>query len=280
LQYSHTTGECSKDYSATISTMTKKTIVGYNKLISKNFNYPSTIDEPFTIKFGLFMAFLVSFLLPLVIFSPLIVTKMLDIKLIEWIGVTEDKFGIYIFFSQAVGLLVCLMIIANKLNKHRISWSGVGLKSFKVFQAMRYIAGYYLILLGLLFALAVVATSLGVQVPSTPNNESGGTGMLRVMGSFWLTLLLTVIVAPIVEELVFRGVLFPAIRKRYGLFVGIVASSLIFTLVHINPIQMISVLPLGIYLAIMYQRTGSIYPGMILHATWNLVVLLIAQASI
>lgn len=223
------------------------------------------------------MALLVSFLFPLAFFSPLLIAKMLGIPLHKEIGMSTDNFGVFVLCGQTIGLLASLAIIAKKLKRNLMSWSNVGLKGYKIFQGMRYILGYYLILLGLLILAAIIASSLGAQAPTTPNNESGGTGMLKVMGGFWLTFALSVIVAPIIEEIVFRGVLFSAIKKRYGLIAGIILSSLIFTLVHIDPIQMISVLPLGIYLAIMYQRTGSIYPGMILHATWNLIVLLIAQ---
>jgi membrane protease YdiL (CAAX protease family) len=115
-------------------------------------------------------------------------------------------------------------------------------------------------------------------VPEPPEGESGGTEMLEMMGGFWLTFALSVIIAPIIEEVVFRGVLFPAIAKRYGVIAGVIISAIIFTLVHLDPVQMLSVLPLGIYLAVMYLKTDSIYPGIILHAIWNLMVLWIAQS--
>lgn len=236
-------------------------------------------DSPFTIKFSLFMAFLVSFLLPLVIFSPLILAKVLNLPLAEHVGMTANNFGIFVVISQAIGLITTLALITAKLKKQHLSWSSMGLKRFKILQSIRYVGGYYLIILGLLILVAIVASSLGVQPPSTPDGETGGTSMLEFMGDFWLAFALTVLLAPVIEEIVFRGVLFPAIKKRYGLISGVVISSLVFTLVHIDPINMISVLPLGIFLAIMYQRTGSIYPGMILHASWNLMVLLIAQSA-
>lgn len=226
------------------------------------------------------MAFLVSFLLPLVVFSPLILAKVLNLPLAEHIGMTAKNFGIYVIISQAIGLIVTLALITAKLKKHHLSWSSVGLKRFKIAQSIRYIGGYYLTILGLLVLLAIVASSLGIQPPATPDGETGGTNMLKYMGNFWLAFALTVLLAPVIEEIVFRGVLFPAIKKRYGLVSGIAISSLIFTLVHIDPINMISVLPLGIFLAIMYQRTGSIYPGMILHASWNFMVLIIAQSAL
>lgn len=223
------------------------------------------------------MAFLISFLLPLALFSPLIVAKMLGIPLVEKIGMTADNFGVYIFFSQSIGLVVTLALIASRLKRRHASWSSVGLRRFRLFQGVRYVAGYYLMLLGLLAVLAVIAVSMGVEAPAPPDGESGGSGMLDTMGNFWLSFAISVVLAPVIEEIVFRGVLFPAIKRRYGLIAGIVISSLVFTLVHMNPVQMMSVLPLGVYLAVMYHRTGSIYPGIMLHATWNLMVLLIAQ---
>ena len=240
----------------------------------------AVVVSSFTIKFGLFMALLVSFLMPVILFSPFIIAEMLNLPLTEMVGMTAGSFGVFIFFSQAIGLFVSFFLIAKQLKKRNVSWASVGLKRFKAFQAARYIAGYYGILLGLLLVMAVVAVSLGLQASPPPGGRSGGVEMLDAMGSFWLTFAITVVLAPIVEEVIFRGVLFPAIKRRYGLVAGIVLSSLVFTLVHMNPIQMLSVLPLGVYLAIMYHRTGSIYPGMILHATWNFMVLMIAQSSV
>lgn len=260
--------------------MAVKALPGHgNTLTHKQSHIPAMSDSPFTIRFGLFMALLVSFLMPLILFSPLIIAKILNLSLIDKIDILADNFGVFILFSQAIGLFVSVFLIAMQLKKRNLSWASVGLKGFRTFQAVRYIAGYYLFLLSLLIVLAMVAMSLGIQDPPISSDEPGGSGMLRVMGGFWPTFALTVAVAPIVEELIFRGVLFPALQRRYGAFVGVTVSSLLFTLVHIDPLQMISVLPLGVYLAIMYQRTGSIYPGMILHATWNLMVLLIAQAA-
>lgn len=261
--------------------MTKKTVTDGSKLPKKQ--KPSatySIDTPFTIKFGLLLALLISFVLPVVLLSPLILAKILGYPLAEYIGMTADNFGTYVLVVQVIGSLICLGIIAGLLKHSGNKWSAVGLKKFNIFKGVRYIVGYYLIFLGLVIVFAIVASSIGVDAPSASNNESGGSGLLEFMGGFWLTFALTVVVAPIIEEVVFRGVLFPAIKKRYGLIAGVVVSSLIFMLVHINPLQMINALPLGMYLAVMYQKTGSIYPGIILHASWNFLVLMIATLAV
>lgn len=238
-------------------------------------------QSPFTVRFAVMLALLTTFVFPIVLAAPFIVAKFMGLPLIEYVGLSMRNFGIFILIAQTIGLFASLAIIAKELRRRDETWSTLGLRKFNAAKGLRYVLGYYGIILGLMITAAIIFTSIYPgDVPSTPDGESGGSSMLSAMGGFWPTFALTVILAPIIEEIVFRGVLFPALRRRLGVVAGIVVSSVFFTLVHLNPLQMISVLPLGIYLAIMYQRTGSIYPGMLLHASWNLLVLLIAQSSL
>ena len=136
-------------------------------------------------------------------------------------------------------------------------------------------------LIGLLVGIAIIAVGSGMDRALTGTSEQpGGSRLLTTIGNFWLAFILTVVIAPIIEEIVFRGVLFKSVTSKYGLAAGIVGSSVIFMLVHIHPLQMLSALPLGVYLAFMYHKLGSIYPGMLLHASWNFLILMIAQSAI
>ena len=103
---------------------------------------------------------------------------------------------------------------------------------------------------------------------------------VRTEGPFAFALLLIMagVVAPIVEELFFRGFLFGMYRRRQPLWVAYVASSLLFTVLHLMPGQMnlpqmaglsIGIFLLAMLLAWLYQRTGSLYPGMLAHAVNN-----------
>lgn len=258
---------------APVTSSQQKTMRSKTKLMD-------AFDQAFSVRFGLFLALLTTFIVPLALASPLIVAQLFGYRLVDQLGITADNFGVFVLVCQSIGLLTCLAVIRRKLKLTGASWFSMGLRRFKLFKALRYIAGYYLILISLLIIASIVAVSFlnGVDVPKVPQEGGGDAEVLSLMGGFWYTFALTVVLAPIVEEIVFRGVLFPAVAKRYGLIAGIIGSSLIFMLVHLNPIQMISVLPLGIYLAIMYRKTGSIYPGIILHAVWNFMTLMIAQS--
>jgi membrane protease YdiL (CAAX protease family) len=78
-----------------------------------------------------------------------------------------------------------------------------------------------------------------------------------------------VIVAPLAEEMFFRGLLFRDFLERYSIKKSVWATAVIFSLFHLNPWQAIAALPLGLWFAWLVLRTGSIIPGILCHAIYN-----------
>jgi uncharacterized protein len=80
-------------------------------------------------------------------------------------------------------------------------------------------------------------------------------------------------VAPVAEEFFFRGFFFRALRSRFSLIAAAVIDGLVFGAVHYTGSQTLAVLPvlavLGFVFCMLYERTGSILPGIALHATNN-----------
>jgi membrane protease YdiL (CAAX protease family) len=77
------------------------------------------------------------------------------------------------------------------------------------------------------------------------------------------------LVSPFVEELLFRGFLLNLWRHRWGLWPGIVLSSLAFGVMHFQGIVFASVA--GVMYALIYLRYRSLWPGTLLHGLYNLV---------
>jgi uncharacterized protein len=102
---------------------------------------------------------------------------------------------------------------------------------------------------------------------SNPQDYLTGTaaaGGLQLVG----LMLLGAVLTPIAEELFFRGVLYGGLR-RYGVVVAVIASALLFGLAHgINVVLPVAVV-LGALNALLYERSGSIYPSMIAHGVHN-----------
>jgi len=90
--------------------------------------------------------------------------------------------------------------------------------------------------------------------------------------------LLAVLVAPFAEEIFFRGFIFSGIGNRYGYGWGAILSALIFALVHVLTLWQLGVLVpiflLGLLLAWLYMRTGSIWPCIFTHFAYNTIALL------
>lgn len=98
--------------------------------------------------------------------------------------------------------------------------------------------------------------------------------------AFLLGLVVAGLLAPILEEVVFRGVLFQALRHRMGLAWGVVLSSLAFALVHIElisqPIFLGGLFVLAAYLALLLHWTRSLVVPIVAHSTFNVITLLLA----
>ncbi len=84
------------------------------------------------------------------------------------------------------------------------------------------------------------------------------------------TSLEVVVLAPFFEEIIFRGIVFSTLRAKFGVSVSLIGSAGIFALAHgYGPIAFLSVFWSGILWAWLYERTGSILPGMCAHAINN-----------
>lgn len=130
-------------------------------------------------------------------------------------------------------------------------------------------------LLAILVALATVAMpKLMDHGPTTAG------GLARLKGSAWIAaILVSVVAAPLVEELAFRGHLQRRLAMA-GLATGTVVtlSTVLFTLFHV-PLPLfglVVIAVLGIACGRLRERTQSVLPGMLLHAFWNTAVVLIA----
>ena len=84
---------------------------------------------------------------------------------------------------------------------------------------------------------------------------------------------IVVLVAPLAEEMLFRGVLFASMRVRFGFWPAALASSLIFGVIHLAPAQLLPLVALGMVLAWMYERTGSLWPSVVAHVVQNAYVM-------
>jgi hypothetical protein len=86
------------------------------------------------------------------------------------------------------------------------------------------------------------------------------------------TAFLLMIVAPVTEEIMFRGVILRGFLRRFNLAGAFILSSLLFGATHLNPWQFVSAMLLGVLFAWWYARTRSLIPSLLGHFLVNSMV--------
>jgi membrane protease YdiL (CAAX protease family) len=80
-----------------------------------------------------------------------------------------------------------------------------------------------------------------------------------------------IIFAPIVEEIIFRGVLYPAVKHYAGQRMALWGVSLLFALTHMNLTALIALTVLGIILTFLYETTRNLVAPIVAHSLFNAV---------
>jgi hypothetical protein len=126
-------------------------------------------------------------------------------------------------------------------------------------------------------ALGTMALSVAVsQVGPQPEGMKQVFEIVRDLHQLALSLLLLAVLAPLVEELVFRGLLYGWLAGRWGGNVGWIVSSLAFAAAHTEPAHIILVFPLGLLFGWLRKRTDSLLPSLVAHIANNSLALVAA----
>jgi membrane protease YdiL (CAAX protease family) len=119
-------------------------------------------------------------------------------------------------------------------------------------------------------ALATIVLSVAVsQIGLDPKGMKQAVETARDPGLFALSLLALAGLAPLVEEMLFRGILYGWLAWRWGGAVAWIASSLAFAAAHVELAHIILVLPLGLWFGWLRRRTDSLWPSLVAHAVNN-----------
>ncbi|MGH2748281.1 MAG: lysostaphin resistance A-like protein [Actinomycetota bacterium] len=164
------------------------------------------------------------------------------------------------------------------LKRNGASWVDAGLRPAGAGPVML----MFLVVLPMMILSGIavqVSRVLFGEVPSTQEQVLGGEASLT-SSDYLLLLLVGVLVAPIVEEFIFRGLIYRYLRGKKSVTYAVLVSAAIFAVAHFIPTLIPALFVLGIALALVAQRYDSIYPAMMLHALNNAIGLTILYASL
>jgi uncharacterized protein len=165
---------------------------------------------------------------------------------------------------QDVVFVLAAVIFARMGGRKVCAWQ-FGLRPTRFWTALWLVV---LTLIGfLIFSLiwAVVVHAEKEKLLEQLGTNEGTTLLLLSAG-------LTCVVAPICEELLFRGFIFTALRNWRGMWPAAVTTALVFGAVHAGSAPAVDLVPLaglGLGLCLLYRYTGSLYPCIAVHSLNN-----------
>lgn len=208
--------------------------------------------------------------------SMLLIVQMLALMYLNarWYEVTGLRSSsAFTFLLSSLTVFIVGCVILNSVH----SWDSVRIVAF------RPPGGFHtLVVLLLVLPTLIVVTSVATFCFHDPRPSLVSTIVFSRLNSMYAELamehwgLLTIvgcILPAISEELFFRGLLGRGLIRGHGVVVGVLMTSLLFGLFHLDPIRILATFILGIVLHLVFLTTKSIIAPMLLHALNNLVAL-------
>jgi membrane protease YdiL (CAAX protease family) len=169
--------------------------------------------------------------------------------------------------GTAVAALVAVRV--HLLRRRGLEWADVGLR-----RPDR--SPWHLLwqIPAVMVAGAVVSMVVLVPLGTGPEGSDDALDDLATGGPAFvlLGLLAVAVLVPVAEEVVFRGIVLPALRARMTAVPGIALAGSVFAVVHLIPPALPYLLVVGVSLCAMAQWYRSIVPGIVLHGVNNAVV--------
>jgi len=179
----------------------------------------------------------------------------------------------YVVLLGAIWLVV--------LRRYHVSWGMLGLRAPQhrgspLATPLLY-ALFFIGLAAIVVVFAAVASAAGLAPRLRPlGGLAGQSGGLIV-----LSLAVMLAIAPLAEEVLFRGVLYQVLRRRFGQRQAIGLSALAFAVVQLGAGSFglyVVYLFLGVVLAVSFEQTRSLYPAIGLHTLYNLTIIILGAS--
>jgi len=134
--------------------------------------------------------------------------------------------------------------------------------SFLSLLTIFFVSFLYMFLMNSLFGIENPGSKIEILV----GNRSISSNILLVV---------VAVIAPFSEEVFFRGFLYSAFKKSWGVNVALLLSSFLFAIVHLELYSFIPLIIIGWLLAYLFEKTKSLLMPIFLHGVYNLILILI-----
>ena len=127
--------------------------------------------------------------------------------------------------------------------------------------------------------LAYFAQTISVAIETylfgVPAGSENTQGIMNIARAFPLFIIIPALIAPILEEIIFRKIIFGTLYKRINFFFAAVISAVIFGIIHGEPAHLLIYASMGFVFSFLYVKTKSILTPIIVHMSMNSISVLV-----
>lgn len=174
----------------------------------------------------------------------------------------------WLIFSFTAALIIILWILRKEMRTSIAERNGSSIG----FSAIWAFFGVFLALFAQTLA-GNVERLFGVPLGSQNTQE-----ILKIIQTFPLAIMVSSIIGPILEEIVFRKILFGTLYQHFNFFISALISSVIFALAHMEPQHVLLYASMGFTFAFLYVKTKRIIVPIFAHVAMNTLVVFIQFA--
>ncbi|MCL2851253.1 MAG: CPBP family intramembrane metalloprotease [Firmicutes bacterium] len=222
----------------------------------------------------------------IIAFLAVITTSLVVPPFFSAVGLNPSNVNIYVLFALYIFLysiyFLIFILFAKMKARTFINADGlIGNGNYKDlvkiynFKRPRIFDSGLIILMGVASILAFMILQNGLLEVFRDwgfNSDDAGNLEMQNFGHFVMLVVVMAVIPSIVEELLFRGLILHSFMP-FGKAVAILASSLLFSLFHLNPAQTVYQFFFGIVLALVYLRTKNMWYPMLLHFVNNFAII-------
>jgi membrane protease YdiL (CAAX protease family) len=215
---------------------------------------------------------LISFLVSIIIsVSIILIRALFNIQSFsETLHIPADILQISAEYLVAGCIMAVIYVFIYR--KYHLSWQSFGFKQLPVFKTIAYVALAFLLTF---VAWIIVAPLILVFLPFINLEESQEIFQPNMSQIAQILLIFyAVIIGPLLEEIVFRGIILPAVSNRWNFVVGVILSTIIWSLLHLQLNVIIFTSIFGIVLSYIYLKSQSLWPSFLTHVLKNLIAVI------
>ena len=185
----------------------------------------------------------------------------------------NDTFLSLLFWTTVGNIIVVFVGIMFARIRPINVWKQFGFSKNNLIKLLMWISGGYFCIFVISAMYEFIMKLFGIEIEmQMVTNE---LQKYKDIKSIIIVILIVGIIMPVLEELIFRGILYQALRSKLSIFFSIFISSLIFAVIHINLLYIFPIMIIGIVCAYAFEKTKNILIPIVIHVVNNLFTVII-----